>query len=118
MVTLPATPDTANFVNREFFNAMKKTAYLINIARGAIVDEEALIEALKTGQISGAVLDVMKQEPPPPESPLWNCPNLILSAHISGPDLPEDMVEVFRENFQRYLKKEPLKGIIDFERGF
>jgi glyoxylate/hydroxypyruvate reductase A len=116
--TLPATPQTTNVVNREAFRAMKKTAYFINISRGAIVDEEALVEALKTNTIAGAVLDVMKQEPPPPESPLWDCPNLVLSAHISGPNLPEDMVEVFRENFQRYLKKEPLIGLINFERGF
>ena len=116
--TLPATPQTTNVVNREAFRAMKKTAYFINISRGAIVDEEALVEALKTNTIAGAVLDVMKQEPPPPESSLWDCPNLVLSAHISGPNLPEDMVEVFRENFQRYLKKEPLIGLINFERGF
>jgi len=116
--TLPATPQTNNLVNRETFRTMKKTAYFINISRGAIVDEEALVEALKTNTISGAVLDVMKQEPPPLESPLWDCPNLILSAHISGPNLPEDMVEIFKENFQRYLKKEPLIGLINFERGF
>ena len=116
--TLPATPQTTNLVNRETFMAMKKTAYFINISRGAIVDEEALVEALKSNTIAGAVLDVMKQEPPPPESPLWDCPNLIFSAHISGPSLPEDMVEVFKENFQRYLKKEPLIGLINFERGF
>jgi len=118
VVTLPATPETTHFVNRDFFKAMKKTAYLINIARGAIVDEGALEDALKTGQIAGAALDVMKQEPLPPDSPLWNCPNLILSAHISGPNLPEEMVEIFKENFQRYLKKEPLKGLIHFERGY
>jgi len=118
VVTLPSTPETANFVNRETFRAMKKTAFFINISRGAIVDEEALIEALKTNTIAGAVLDVMKQEPLPPESPLWDCPNLILSAHISGPNLPEEMVEVFKENFHRYLKKEPLLGLINFERGF
>jgi phosphoglycerate dehydrogenase-like enzyme len=116
--TLPATPQTTNLVNREAFRVMKKTAYFINISRGAIVDEEALVEALRTNTIAGAVLDVMKQEPPPLESLLWDCPNLIFSAHISGPSLPEEMVEIFRENFQRFLKKEPLMGLINFERGF
>jgi len=116
--TLPATPQTTNLVNREAFRAMKKTAYFINISRGAIVDEEALVEALRTKTIAGAVLDVMKQEPPLPESPLWSCPNLILSAHIAGPNLPEEIVEIFKENFQRVLKKEPLIGLINFERGF
>jgi phosphoglycerate dehydrogenase-like enzyme len=118
VVTLPATPETASLITRENFRAMKKTAYFINISRGANVDEEALVEALKTNTIAGAVLDVMKQEPPPPESPLWDCPNLIMSAHISGPNLPEEMVEIFKENFRRYLKKEPLIGLINFERGF
>ena len=118
VVTLPSTPETANFFNRETFRSMKKTAFFINISRGAIVDEEALIEALKTNTIAGAVLDVMKQEPLPPESRLWDCPNLILSAHISGPNLPEEIVEVSKENFQRYVRKEPLIGLINFERGF
>jgi glyoxylate/hydroxypyruvate reductase A len=116
--TLPATPQSNNLLNREAFKAMKKTVYFINISRGAIVDEEALVEALKTRTISGAVLDVMKQEPPSPESPLWDCPNLIMSAHISGPSLPEDMVGIFKENFHRYLNEEPLHGLINFERGF
>lgn len=83
-----------------------------------MVDEKALVEALKNNQIAGAVLDVVQEEPLPPESELWNCPNLILSPHISGPSLPEDMVDVFKENFQRYLAKQPLIGVIDFERGF
>jgi glyoxylate/hydroxypyruvate reductase A len=97
---------------------MKKTAYLINICRGAIVDEDALVEALTSGQIAGAVIDAMKEEPLPQESPLWDCPNLIVTAHISGPSLPEDMVGIFKENFRRFLRKEPLIGLIDFSRGF
>jgi len=118
VLTLPATPATKNMVGRDFFKAMKKTAYLINICRGAIVDEDALVEALTSGQIAGAVIDAMKEEPLPPESPLWDCPNLIVTSHISGPSLPEDMVEIFRENFRRFLRKEPLIGLIDFSRGF
>ena len=97
---------------------MKKTAYLINICRGAIVDEDALVEALTSGQIAGAVIDAMKEEPLPEKSPLWDCPNLIVTSHISGPSLPGDMVEIFKENFRRFLKKEPLMGLIDFSRGF
>jgi glyoxylate/hydroxypyruvate reductase A len=118
VLTLPATPATKNLVGREFFKAMKKTAYLINICRGAIVDEHALVEALTSGQIAGAVIDAMKEEPLPKESPLWDCPNLIVTAHISGPSLPADMVEIFKENFRRFLRKEPLIGLIDFSRGF
>ncbi len=118
VLTLPATPATKDLVNRDFFKAMKKTAYLINICRGAVVDEDALFEALTSGQIAGAVIDAMKEEPLPRESPLWDCPNLIVTSHISGPSLPADMVEIFKENFRRFLKKEPLIGLIDFSRGF
>jgi phosphoglycerate dehydrogenase-like enzyme len=118
VLTLPATPATINLINRDAFKAMKKTAYLINICRGALVDEKALIEALKANEIAGAVIDVMKEEPPPPQSELWDCPNLILSAHISGPSLPEDMVEFFKENFQRHLRRKSLLGLVDFKRGF
>jgi len=118
VLTLPATPATKNLAGRDFFKAMKKTAYLINICRGAIVDENTLVEALRSGQIAGAVIDAMKEEPLPKENPLWDCPNLIVTAHISGPSLPEDMVEIFKENFRRFLRKEPLLGLIDFSRGF
>lgn len=118
LLTLPSTPQTNNLINRHVFKAMKKTAYLINICRGAVVDEKALVEALKGNEIAGAILDVVKEEPLPPQSELWDCPNLILSPHLSGPSLPEDMVEVFKENFKRYVNKEPLLGLIDFERGF
>jgi len=118
VVTLPATPQTANVINRDFLRAMKKTAYLINISRGALLDEKALVEALKGNEIAGAVLDVVKEEPLSPDSQLWDCPNLIISPHISGPSLPEDMVEVCKENFSRYVKKQPLLGLVDFERGF
>lgn len=118
VLTLPATPATRNLTGRDFFKAMKKSAYLINICRGAIVDEDDLVEALTAGQIAGAVIDAMKEEPLPEKSPLWDCPNLIVTAHISGPSLPGDMVEIFKENFRRFLRKEPLIGLIDFARGF
>jgi glyoxylate/hydroxypyruvate reductase A len=118
ILTLPVTPATRNLANRDFFRAMKKTARLINICRGAIVDENALVEALTSGQIAGAVIDVMKEEPLPPASPLWDCPRLVITPHISGPSLPVDMVAFFKENFGRFLRKEPLMGLLDFSRGF
>lgn len=118
VLTLPVTPATRDLVGSDFFKAMKNTAYLINICRGAIVDEKALLEALTSGQIAGAVIDAMKEEPLPKESPLWDCPNLIITSHISGPSLPQDMVEIFQENYRRFVKREPLIGLIDFSRGF
>lgn len=118
VLSLPATPETQNLVNRDFLKAMKRTACLINICRGAVVDEKALVDALRGKEIAGAVLDVVREEPLPATSELWNCPNLIITPHICGPSLPEDMVECFKENFRRYLRKEPLLGRIDFEKGF
>lgn len=118
VLMLPATPATYNLVGRAAFKAMKKQAYLINICRGHVLDEVALVEALKQGQIAGAVLDVVKQEPLPPNSELWDCPNLIVSPHISGPALPKDMAEFFKMNFLKYLRGEPLQGVVDLARGY
>ncbi|HSR11343.1 MAG TPA: D-2-hydroxyacid dehydrogenase, partial [Thermodesulfobacteriota bacterium] len=118
VLSVPATPATSNLADRKFFEGMKKTAYLINICRGAVVDEIAMMDALKSGRIAGAVVDAFREEPLPPESPLWDCPNLIVTPHISGPSLPADMVEIFKENFRRFVNKEPLIGLIDFSRGF
>ena len=118
LLALPATSRTTNLINRDVFKAMKRSAYLINICRGSVVEEGDLVEALKGNEIAGAILDVVDEEPLPPESKLWNCPNLIISPHISGPSVREDMAEFFKENFRRYLRKEPLVGLVDFERGF
>lgn len=118
VLTLPVTNATVDLINKDVFRAMKKESYLINICRGDVVDEKALVEALKGGEIAGAVVDVVKQEPLPPDSELWECPNLIITPHISGVGFPEDMVDFFKENFQRYIKEEPLIGVVDFQRGF
>lgn len=118
VVALPATPKTFNLIDGDVFKSMKNDAFLINICRGELVDERALLAALKHGDIAGAVIDVTKQEPLPEDNPLWECPNLIITPHISGIGLPEDMVAFFRDNFQRYIKTEPLLGVVDLKRGF
>ena len=118
VVVLPVTPATVNLINKNVLEAMKRGSYLINVCRGEVVDERALVRALRTGVIAGAVLDVFKEEPLPPESELWDCPNLILTPHISGAALPQDMVKFFKDNFLRYLRNESLEGVVDFERGF
>jgi len=118
VVVLPATPKTFNLIDGDVFKSMQNSAYLINICRGDLVDEQALCDALQHGDISGAVIDVTKQEPLPEDNPLWECPNLIITPHISGIGLPEDMVAFFRDNFQRYIKAEPLLGVVDLRRGF
>jgi phosphoglycerate dehydrogenase-like enzyme len=118
LLTLPTTSQTTNLVNRDAFKAMKKSAYLINICRGLVVEERDLVEALKGNELAGAILDVVKEEPLHPDSKLWDCPNLIISPHISGPSVREDMIEFFKENFRRSFRKQPLVGLVDFERGY
>jgi phosphoglycerate dehydrogenase-like enzyme len=99
---------------------MKPGAYLVNIARGGIIDEPALIRALEEGWIAGAGLDVFEEEPLPPESPLWNLDSALLSPHVAGftPRYDERAVALFAQNLERYLNDERLLNLIDKERGY
>jgi phosphoglycerate dehydrogenase-like enzyme len=99
---------------------MKPTAYIVNIARGAVVDEAALTRALREGWIAGAGLDVFEQEPLPPDSPLWKMENVLLSPHVAGftPNYDARAVALFGENLRRYLAREPLLNLVDKERGY
>lgn len=116
--TLPSTPATVGLFNDTAFRRMKKTAVLINIGRGDTVDEAALMQALRQGAIGGAVLDVFAHEPLPEESPLWTLPNVIITPHNSGVSFPADIVELFSENYRRFIKGGPLLYRVDFERGY
>ncbi len=118
VVVLPVTEDTVNLINKDIFQHMKTNACLINICRGELVDEDALCDALKQEEIAGAVIDVVKDEPLPSNSKLWECPNLIITPHISGVGLPEDMARFFEKNFKRYIHKERLAGVVNFQTGF
>jgi phosphoglycerate dehydrogenase-like enzyme len=115
---LPDTPGTRQLLGASAFRAMKKICYLINVGRGALIDEGALAGALVEGELSGAVLDVFQTEPLPKESPLWNAPGLIVTAHVAANSWPEDIARIFRENYRRYVAGEPLKYRIDFEKGY
>lgn len=84
VLLVPLEPDTRHIVNEDVLAAMKQGAYLVNIARGGLVDEAALIAALKSGHLAGAALDTMEREPLPPEDPLWDAPNVILTPHLGG----------------------------------
>jgi len=120
VLALPLTPSTRNFIGERELKAMKPTAYLINIARGGVVDEAALLRALREGWIAGAGLDVFQTEPLPPESPFWDMDNVILTPHIGG--LSHRFVEhanrLFCENLRRYIRGEPLLNILDLSRGY
>ncbi len=120
IVAVPLTPETEGMVGREELKAMKGSAYLVNISRGRVVDEEALIEALKEGWIGGAGLDVFAQEPLPQESELWGLENVILSPHVSAntPHYQERFTELFCENLRRYLAGEELLNVVDKRRGY
>ncbi len=120
VVTVPLTPETRGMVNAEVFAALKPGAFLVDISRGGVVDHEALIAALESGQLAGAALDVFPQEPLPPESPLWEMPNVILSPHIAGntPHYHARAMKLFAANLSRYLKGQPLFNRYHPERGY
>jgi phosphoglycerate dehydrogenase-like enzyme len=110
VLALPLTQETRGLMDEAALRAMRQSAFLINVSRGAIVDETALIAALQQGQIAGAALDVFEQEPLPPESPLWDAPNVILTPHVSSwsEDYRARAAEVFCQNLERYLNGQPL----------
>jgi phosphoglycerate dehydrogenase-like enzyme len=82
------------------------------------VDETALVEAMETGKLAGAILDVFEQEPLPQEHPFWTTPNLLITFHTSAPSFPADITNLFVENYQRFINGQELKYQVDFERGY
>ena len=120
VVMCPSTPESRGMFGVAQFEAMKDSARLINMARGEILDEAALLDALRNGQIAGAALDVFTKEPLPQDSPLWDMDNVIVSPHMSG-DFHEhgDVVAAaFFENLKRYRSGEPMLNVIDKRAGF
>jgi phosphoglycerate dehydrogenase-like enzyme len=117
-VTLPGTPQTQHLVDAGAIGAMKPGAYFVNVGRGTVVDEEALVKALQCGHLSGAALDVFEVEPLPEESPLWELPNVIVSPHAT--DMVPSIInkrqtDLFCKNLRRYLDGEPLVNVLDKE---
>jgi D-2-hydroxyacid dehydrogenase (NADP+) len=115
-----ATLETRHLIGEKQLRLMKPTAYLINIGRGALVNERALVSALDEKRIAGAGLDVFEQEPLPAESPLWTLPNVLITPHIAGssPRSHERVVELFCENLRRYLEGTELLNVVDKEAGY
>jgi phosphoglycerate dehydrogenase-like enzyme len=120
VIAAPHTPDTERLFRREQFQQMKRTAYLINIGRGAIVDLTALVAALEAGEIAGAGLDVFEIEPLPSDHPLWRCENAIITPHVAGasPRIAERHLGVLLENIGRFTRGEPLVNVADKARWF
>ncbi len=120
MIACPATAETQGLIGAEQLALMKPTGIIVNIARGGIIDEPALIECLTEGRIAGAGLDVTKVEPLPEDDPLWDTPRLVITPHIAGwsNDRSRSVVRFFCENLTRYKAGEPLRNLVDQQRGY
>ncbi len=114
------TPATRHLISAEQLRRMKSNAYLINIGRGGLIDEGALIAALRAGEIAGAGLDVFEQEPVPADSPLWGMSNVMVTPHVGGdsPRSHERLMDLFCENLRRYVAGEPLLNVVDKSEGY
>ncbi len=120
ILSLPLTPETRHLINAEALRRMKPTAFLLNISRGGVIDEPALITALEQGQIAGAALDVFEREPLPADSPLWDMENVIITPHSSNNSehFQRRQAELFRENLRRFVAGEPLLNVVNAEAGY
>ena len=120
MLACPYTSETHHLLNEPRLKKMKSTAVLVNIARGGIVDEQALAAALHAGELAGAGLDVCETEPLPANDPLWDAPNLLITPHVAGlsPRRMGRLADFFCENLQRYLAGESLANLVDRTRGY
>jgi phosphoglycerate dehydrogenase-like enzyme len=116
----PLTAETRNLIGRAALEAMKPSAYFVNVGRGATVDEAALAEAIAARRIAGAAIDVFAEEPPPAGHPFYELDNVILSPHVSGflPSYDDRCAELFAENLRRYLDGAPLLNLVDRARGY
>lgn len=116
----PETPQTKRMFNQQIFRAMKKTAYFLALSRGALFDDMALVEALREGWIAGAGLDVFPEEPPPSTHPIFDCPNVVMTAHTSGwsPERQIRLIDLFAENVRRYTQGLPLINVVDKQAGY
>ena len=119
-ITVPLTKETYHLIGERELRLMKPSAYVINVARGGIIDQEALIRALKEGWIAGAGLDVFEEEPLPKDSELWKLENVVITPHVSGanPHYDDRAVRIFCENLKKYLEGKPLTNIVDKNAGY
>ncbi len=118
----PLTPETRHLLSDAAFQAMKPSAIVMNVGRGPVIDEAALIRALQDKKIAGAALDVFEQEPLSPDSPLWDMENVLISPHCTDrtrdPDWLDLTMQCFLDNFRRYVKGEPLMNVVDKKAGY
>ncbi|MDE3156508.1 MAG: D-2-hydroxyacid dehydrogenase [Acidobacteriota bacterium] len=115
---LPHTPATRGLVGERLLRALPQHAVFVNPGRGQVVDEEALADALQSGRLAGAVLDVFHEEPLPPYSVFWRLPNVLITGHTAALSFPEDIAPIYIDNYRRFRAGEELKYRVDFERGY
>jgi phosphoglycerate dehydrogenase-like enzyme len=117
---LPLTDGTRHLFDKAAFDAMKPGAVFLNVGRGSTVDEPALVDALASGHLGGAALDVFEEEPLPPDSPLWSMANVLVSPHVCGDveGWQREVVELFLDNLGRFVRGEPLRNVVDKSAGF
>ena len=120
VLCLPNTRQTRHVIDAAALDAMRTTAVLINVSRGALVDEEALIAAMRAGRIAGAGLDVTAVDPIPPESPLWDLPNTIITPHVATESvkMSDAVVDFWCENVRRFAEDQALLGVVDRRAGY
>ncbi len=118
VLAAPHTPDTEGIIGAAELTLLKPGAVLINIGRGTLVDEDALIRSLQEKRMAGAALDVFRREPPPADSPLWDMPNVIISPHSARTVRQENarITDLFCDNLARFLRGEPLRNVLDTRR--
>ena len=120
VLAAPLTERTRNLIDRERLAMMKDSAYLINVGRGPLIDDEALVAALEAEEIAGAALDVFAEEPLPAPSPYWDLPNVLLTPHTAAvtPKLWDRHYAQISANLRRFLQGEPLEGVVDKKQGY
>ena len=120
VVALPLTDGTRGLIDASCFKSMPDHGYLVNVARGPIVNESDLVEALRSGAIAGAGLDVYEEEPLPDSSPLWDMPNALITPHLGGKSAEglRNVREIFCENLRRFSKDLPLLNVVDKRKGY
>ena len=122
VMSLPGTAETAGIMDGRRLALMPKDAFLINVGRGSAIDEAALLALMQSGHLAGAALDVFEREPLPVDSPMWDCPRLLITTHVAG-NMTLDytvnrIVEMFLEDFGRYCAGMPLAHLVDREKGY
>jgi phosphoglycerate dehydrogenase-like enzyme len=120
VISAPFLPETDRLIDAEKLGLLNRGAILVNVARGRIIEEQAMIAGLKSGQLGGAVLDVFDHEPLDPASPLWTLPNIVLTPHSSGvrPGHWDDVIDLFGQNLRRFQNAEPLLNVVDCAAGY